>query len=553
MFGQLKLINTSKLYTGIYYMSHSIILRVSKRSVLLFAFAYAFAIANAQHSGHGHHAEPSKPTPRRAVRQKRPTPPRTKKRANETKATEPQHEHEAQPETIPQPHTQSESPPPPIEKRDEIIEKLRNGLQINPPTGGLPEPVVSSGPVMRLEELEQMALKNSPTIAQSEAAIRVAEGRRRQAGLLPNPVIGYFGEELNFRGVEQRSEHGLFVEQTLPLGGKLAKDKQVFAHEKAQAESQAELQRQRVRNSVRLLFYETLGAQYLVTLRNELARLSNEAVTITRELYNLGQADLPDLLEAEIEAQRAENEKIRAETDLVAVWQMLAAQVGNLSLTRAKLEGNLEEFISAINHEQLLSDLLSTGPEIKAARIGVERAKAVLARERAARIPDLYLRGGLGYNNELMEIDNRKAGLEGSVEVGVTLPIFNRNQGGIAAAEAELAIAEREIQRIELLTRSRFSSAMQQYRNSVQVAEKYRDHIVPTARRAYEMYLSNFKQMAASYPQVLIAQRTLFQVQVEYARALLDIRRYMVGLRGSLITGSGLERVGREEQFNNEQ
>jgi cobalt-zinc-cadmium efflux system outer membrane protein len=58
------------------------------------------------------------------------------------------------------------------------------------------------------------------------------------------------------------------------------------------------------------------------------------------------------------------------------------------------------------------------------------------------------------------------------------------------------------------------------------------------------MYLANFRQMAASYPQVLIAQRTLFQVEVEYARALVEMRRSATGLRG-LLLGGGLDAVGR--------
>ncbi|MEJ7617891.1 MAG: hypothetical protein WKF30_13235 [Pyrinomonadaceae bacterium] len=75
------------------------------------------------------------------------------------------------------------------------------------------------------------------------------------------------------------------------------------------------------------------------------------------------------------------------------------------------------------------------------------------------------------------------------------------------------------------------------------MAERYRTQVVPRAKSAYDMYLTNFRQMAASYPQVLIAQRTLFQVQVEYARALVDLRRGLTGIRGFLLMGGGLDAV----------
>jgi outer membrane protein TolC len=59
--------------------------------------------------------------------------------------------------------------------------------------------VIAAEPVMRLEDLEAMALQRNPTLAQADAAIRAAQGRRKQAGLFPNPVAGYFLEEFAFR------------------------------------------------------------------------------------------------------------------------------------------------------------------------------------------------------------------------------------------------------------------------------------------------------------------------------------------------------------------
>jgi cobalt-zinc-cadmium efflux system outer membrane protein len=405
--------------------------------------------------------------------------------------------------------------------------------------GLLPE-----GPLVTLDQLERMAAERNPTLAQAAASIRAAEGSRRQAGAFPNPVIGYFGEGLAFRAPGDTSEHGVFVEQAIPLGGKLGKSKRIFEREREQAEAIAEAQRLRVTNSVRMLYFETLGAQQLVELRADLADLSREAVEITRELYNVGQADRPDQLEIEIEAERAEIEMLRARTDWEQAWSALGAMAGDPGLRPARLAGSLEEGATALDQEQLLTTMLRDSPEIRAARAGVERARAVVSRQRAERIPDLFVNGGVAYNNEILERDGRKTGAEGRIEVGVSVPIFNRNKGGIAAAEADLAIAERELERLQLSLRSRMASSFRSYRNAQTTVEKYRTQVVPRARQAYEMYLGNFRQMAAAYPQVLIAQRTLFQVEVEYARALVELRRGAAGLRGFLLEG-GLDAVGR--------
>jgi len=402
--------------------------------------------------------------------------------------------------------------------------------------------VIPAEPVMRLEDLEAMALQRNPTVAQADAAIRAAQGRRKQAGLFPNPIAGYFLEEFAFRSPGQTMEQGAFIEQTIPLGGKLSKARRVVEHEENRATALAEAQRMRVTNSIRLLYYETLGAQRLVELRDDLSQLAREAVDVTKELSNVGQADRPDQLEIEIEAERAEIEFLKAQNDWTRSWNTLAVMVGNPGLPPARLAGNLEEELPKLNDDEFLFLLQNDSPQMKVARMEDMRAYAVLERARAERIPDLFLRGGLGYNYERFEpvvlsIAGQRKGLEGRFEIGINVPIFNRNQGGIAAAQAEYDIAHRELDRVRLSLTSRFTAGLREYRNAQQMVERYRTQVVPRAREAYRTYLTNFRQMAASYPQVLIAQRTLFQVEVEYAQALVQLRESVVRLRGYLLEG----------------
>ncbi|HEY2961076.1 MAG TPA: TolC family protein, partial [Pyrinomonadaceae bacterium] len=368
-----------------------------------------------------------------------------------------------------------------------------------------------------------------------------------QAGLFPNPIAGYFVDEFAFRSPTETAEHGAFIEQTIPLGGKLSKARNVFARERDQALIEAEAQRLRITNSIRVLYYGTLGAQRLVELRDDLSQLAREAVAITKELQNVGQADRPDQLAIEIEAERAEIDFLNTQNDWLRSWQTLAAMVGNPTLAPARLAGNPEDDLTPLSETELLDTLLQQSPEIRIARARVERARAVVARARAERIPDLFLRGGLGYSYDRFEplapaVLGQRKGLEGRLEVGVNVPIFNRNQGGIAAAEADLAIAERDVERQQLVLRSRFATSFREYRNAQQIVERYRTQIIPRAREAYQTYLTSFRQMAAAYPQVLIAQRTLFQVEVDYAKALIELRERAIGLRGFLLEG-GLDQI----------
>jgi outer membrane protein, heavy metal efflux system len=404
-----------------------------------------------------------------------------------------------------------------------------------------PQTTTTQPVILRLEDLEQMALQSNPTFAQADAAIRAAEGRRVQAGLPPNPIIGYAGEELAFRAIGEKSEHLAFIEQTIPLGGKLRKSRAIAAQEKLQTEQVAAAQKQRILNGVRVLFYRALGAQQMIEVRTELAKLSRDAVKVTGELFNVGQADRPDVAQIRIEAERAELDLIMAENEQAQVWLELGAVVGNPALKPARLAGELDKNLPTLDSQSLLQQLLANSPEIQRARTGVERARAVISRARAENAPDLFLRGAFGYNRELLEKElpnARRTGPESSVEVGLRIPVFNRNQGGIASATAELDIAEREVQRTELVLRARFASAYRSYLNAQRVAMQYEKQIVPQAQSAYDMYLKNFRGMAAAYPQVLIAQRTLFQVRADYIAALVDTWQNAILLQGYLLNGA---------------
>ena len=388
-----------------------------------------------------------------------------------------------------------------------------------------------------LEELQQMALQNNPTFAQSTANIQAAEGRKKQSGLYPNPTIGYQGEQIrggSFHGGEQ----GFFVQQDIVLGGKLGLNRKIFDQELKQAETEAEEQKLRVVANVRTSYIQALAAQQTVELRHNLSKLAGDAVETSHQLANVGQADAPDVLESEVEAQQAQLAVIMAEKNQQRVWKALSAVVGNPSLPLMTLEGKLEDSLP-VNADELVEKIVNESPAVRIAELGVKRADAVLVRAKREAIPDLQLRGGMQQNGELLS-DGRSVGLQGFADVGVRIPIFNRNQGNIAAAKADAERAKREVERVKLVLRERAASAVQNYAFAQAAVDRYKNQMIPRAQKAYEMYTKKYEAMAAAYPQVLIAQRTLMQLEVSYITALETFATSSLSLQSFLLT-DGLE------------
>ena len=404
--------------------------------------------------------------------------------------------------------------------------------QISP---GAQRPAGMPVPPLTLERVEQVALENNPTLRQAQAQIDAARARARQAGAWPNPVIGYSGEEIPLANEVRGGQHGIFVEQTILLGGKLRLGRNVFRAEATEADALAALQRQRVLNAVRRAFYQALAAERRVDVQERLSRLIDEAVVVSRQLANVGAADKPDVLESEVEAFRARVALEQAKNRRFGIWRHLTAVMGDPALPVQPLEGSIEAPIPEIDRDAALQQVLSRSPELAAARAATERSRAIVSQSRRTTFPDLFLRGGFSNNRDPLEgSPSRTLGSQLSFEAGVSVPLFDRNRDGIAAARADQGRAEAEIKRIELSLQSRFAGVYEQYLTALRSSETYRVEILPRAEEAYKLYLARYREMGAAYPQVLIAQRSLLQLSDEYLASLDEAWRAAIDMQGLL-------------------
>ncbi len=395
---------------------------------------------------------------------------------------------------------------------------------------------------LTLAALEQLALAHNPTLRQARDNVAAAAGRTRQAGLWPNPTVGYEGAQIrggSFRGGEQ----GAFVQQNIVLGGKLGAARQEAAAAQRQQQARAAGQGQAVRTAVQLAFDEALRAQQEVALRQHLLAIAQDAVRTTAQLANVGQADQPDQLEAQVEAGQAQLDLNHAQQMQAQAWTQLAATVGQPGLQPQPLAGDLATPPAPIQPQPYVERLLTESPAVRLAEAAVAQAQAALRRAHKQPIPDLQLRGGVEANRELSEPSQRPVGWQGFASVGVQVPLFNRNQGNIQAAVAELDRAQQELERVRLSLRAQAAPQLAAYQAASQAVALYRDHMLPQARQAYALYLNNYHHMAAAYPQVLVAQRNWFQAQAGYLAAEAELWRSAVTLRGYLLT-QGLDSMG---------
>jgi len=404
------------------------------------------------------------------------------------------------------------------------------------------------GKLFTLEEAQRLAVESNPTLRQAEAEIRAARAREQQAGLYPNPTVGYTGDEIR-GGSLNGGKQGFFLEQTLVTGGKLNKSRAVLEQEAHLAELEAEEQKTRVETSVKIAFYRVLAAQELLDLRRDLSQIALLFSQSQENLLRTGQVDETEILETEVEAQRFHLAALEQESALREQWRQLTAIIGQPDLPQATVAGDLEHGWPDINEDRVLETVATESPAGRIADAASARAASEITRAKSQAIPDLQLRGGLEYNNEPLGSIPQAIGWEGLAGVAVQLPIFNRNQGNVAAATADLERAQLEKLRVALTLRERAASILDQYATSTVMATEYRDSMLPRAKTAYALMSEKYGLMLASYPRVLQSQRKLFELQVEYVQLLGNVWTTGVALQGFLLT-DGLEAPARPAELD---
>jgi outer membrane protein, heavy metal efflux system len=428
-------------------------------------------------------------------------------------------------------HPQQSMPPGHMHHDMQLVEPLF------PQMGHAQEQAQSK--LLTLDDARRIAAESNPTLRQAEAEIRAAKARTQQAGLYPNPSIGYTGDEIR-GGSNNGGKQGFFIEQSIVTGGRLAKSRTVFEQETHIAELEAEQQKTRVETSVKIAFYRVLAAQELLELRRDLSQIGLTYQKAQEELAQTGQVDESEKLDTEIEVQRLHLAAFEQENILREQWRRLAALIGQPDLPQSVVAGDLEKGWPEFDEQQILTTIANLSPATRIADAASARAAAEIARAKSQVIPDVNALGGFEYNNEPLATTSRATGWEGLAELSVQLPIFNRNQGNIAEASAELDRARLEKQRIRLLLRERAASLLDQYATSKVVATQYRDEILPRAKKANALMTEKYGQMLAAYPRVVEAQRKHFQLQAEYVQSLETLWTTSLALQGFLLT-DGLE------------
>ncbi|MBE0617174.1 MAG: TolC family protein [Proteobacteria bacterium] len=360
---------------------------------------------------------------------------------------------------------------------------------------------------LTLEEVLSRALAEHPDLQAASAEVSAREGAALQAGLRPNPEASVEVEELFAARGGDALETTLALGQALELGGKRGKRRRAASLEAELARWDLASARQDLLAEARTTFFEALAAQERLAQAQALAELTDRGFRAVEERVDAGKVSPIERTQARVAVSSAQIELRRAQARWDAGRRRLAALWGGTGRDVAGLAGSLAADVPLAPEEELAAEL-ARNPDLARRETETALRKAGLDAAHSLAVPDLTLSGGV-----------RSVGagdvVTGLVGVSLPLPLFDRNQGGIGAARAEVDRSRAEARAALLRLRAELAAAYQEAEGARAEALTLAERLLPDAEAAFEAVREGYRLGKFDLQRLLDAQRTVVEARTQ--------------------------------------
>ncbi|MHC4166404.1 MAG: TolC family protein [Planctomycetota bacterium] len=390
------------------------------------------------------------------------------------------------------------------------------------------QPVEPNTPITLRQSLA-LALLHNPALQSFSWQLRAQEANILQQSLSPNPVLGAKVE--NFGGSDpMNSFEGAMttfrISQLIELGDKRVKRTRLAEKNHALSAWDYEAKRLQVITEVARRFIEVLADQHRVELSQQTLDLAQQLYDIVKDRARVG---VIPTVEVDKSVVRVSTEQIilnKARLKLESSRQLLSAMWGNPAPTFAGALGDLTD-VEDIPTQDHLMELVHQNPDIARWSTEIAQRRAALELAQSQAVPSASVIAGV----RRFSADDENALV---FELGLPLPIVDRNQGGRQEAQYNLHKAKSQQKDAEIRVRTLLVAFHKTLAGAHHEVVTLRDTTLPAARSAYDAARKAFENGLTNYIDVLDAERTLVSSERRYIEALSLYHQTLTALEGLL-------------------
>lgn len=378
--------------------------------------------------------------------------------------------------------------------------------------GDAGEPVPASAENLSdrtLDEFIFLAQTGHPALREASAKVGVAQGNAVQVGLPPNPSI--FTSSPQWAG--SVSQYNVVVGQDFITAGKLTLNR--AAAERSVEQAQLDFTRTRfaVLTNVRTAFYAAATAQQRTDVLRRLTEIAAQTRDVAKKLLQAGESNIADAALLDIEYDKAELAYRNSSTTLATTKKRLAAAVGIPELQIGRLNFDLGVVLPDYEFEVVRLGVVDRNAIAAVAAVEIRKSQLELRRAVVEPWPNFNLQGGYQYGAKEPLHD------QGYAQFTSTVPVWNRNQGGIRAAQANTERAAASLGRVENDLSQRTAEAVGRYIAASQRVKSYEEQLLPKTREVFRSNQSLFENGRTDILRLFQAQRTLIETDLGYIEA----------------------------------
>lgn len=382
--------------------------------------------------------------------------------------------------------------------------------------------------LLTLVEARRLALMRNPTLGAERQSTEAALGRLRQARVYPlNPEISFRSERLGsgrtFDGYEGE------VSQEIEWAGQ-------WGLRIDAAERRADGGRLAFRDAARLTlasvstaFYRALAAESRLNVAEEIEVLSRRLVETAIQRLEAGAVSEMETNLARVEAGRARTRVLTEQRNARTARLDLLRVMGLSDSQSVRLVGDGAPLPDAasLDPDSLVRVALARRPDAGAARADVAASETLIRLAGRDRLPTLRL------SVPFDRLEGPGSGQVG-LGLGVSIPLWNRNQGTLHEQRAEAGRARFTLDAAELTIRTEVLDAVQRFGSASEEERVAREEVRDPARRNQALLDEAFRSGKIDLTTVLLLRNELLDAELAYWDSWLELRLEFVRLDAAI-------------------